>query len=123
MSHCGWNSILESLWHGVPMVTWPQYAKQQFNAFELVVELGLAVEISIGYCIEYRRQAKPRIIRAEEIERGIRKLMDHNDNEIRKRVKTKSKECRKSVIEGGSSFISLSKFIDDVLVNLLGGEM
>ncbi|CAH8276580.1 unnamed protein product [Arabidopsis lyrata] len=45
VTHCGWNSMLESLWFGVPMVTWPLYAEQKINAFEMVEELGLAVEI------------------------------------------------------------------------------
>ncbi|KAA0066880.1 anthocyanidin 3-O-glucosyltransferase 2-like [Cucumis melo var. makuwa] len=117
VSHCGWNSTLESLWYGIPMATWPMYAEQQFNAFELVVELGLAVEITIDYQNDLKELDKPRILSAEEIEKGIRKLMDDNNNEIRKKVKTKSEECRKSVIEGGSSFISLGKFIDDVLIN------
>lgn len=47
VSHCGWNSTLESLWFGVPMATWSLYAEQQFNAFEMVKELGLAVEIKM----------------------------------------------------------------------------
>ncbi|KAF2319833.1 hypothetical protein GH714_019518 [Hevea brasiliensis] len=40
VSHCGWNSVLESLWFGVPIATWPMYGEQQFNAFEMVIELG-----------------------------------------------------------------------------------
>ncbi|TYK28026.1 anthocyanidin 3-O-glucosyltransferase 2-like [Cucumis melo var. makuwa] len=113
VSHCGWNSMLESLWHGVPMATWPMYAEQQFNAFELVVELGLAMTITIDYQNEYKELDKPRILSTEEIEKGIRKLMDENNIEIRKKVKTKSEECRKSVIEGGSSFISLGAGSED----------
>ncbi|KAK9029219.1 hypothetical protein V6N11_026340 [Hibiscus sabdariffa] len=26
--HCGWNSIIESSWFGVPIVTWPMYADE-----------------------------------------------------------------------------------------------
>ncbi|KAJ7975713.1 Glycosyltransferase [Quillaja saponaria] len=49
VSHCGWNSILESIWFGVPIVTWPLYAEQQVNAFEMAKELGLAVEMKLDY--------------------------------------------------------------------------
>ncbi|MFQ6661428.1 hypothetical protein Gotur_029598 [Gossypium turneri] len=45
VSHCGWNSTLESIWFGVPMAAWPLYAEQQLNTLQLVKELGLAVEI------------------------------------------------------------------------------
>lgn len=62
------------------------------------------------------------IMSAKEINRGIRKLIDDNNNEIRKKVKTKSEECKESVTKGGSSFFSLGKFIDDVLTNSPRGE-
>ena len=28
VSHCGWNSLLESIWYGVLVATWPIYAEQ-----------------------------------------------------------------------------------------------
>ncbi|PIN22168.1 hypothetical protein CDL12_05113 [Handroanthus impetiginosus] len=47
VSHCGWNSILESVWSGVSIATWPLGAKQQANAFELVKEFNMTVEIKM----------------------------------------------------------------------------
>ncbi|CAM0903901.1 unnamed protein product [Alopecurus aequalis] len=47
MSHCGWNSILEGLRHGVPLIGWPLGAEQFFNAM-LVVEWGVCVELARG---------------------------------------------------------------------------
>ncbi|KAF2319812.1 hypothetical protein GH714_019268 [Hevea brasiliensis] len=64
VSHCGWNSVLESLWFGVPIATWPMYAEQQFNAFEMVIELGLAVEIKMEYSKE-----SGMMVNCDEIER------------------------------------------------------
>ncbi|KAJ4702698.1 Glycosyltransferase [Melia azedarach] len=81
VSHCGWNSVLESLWYGVPIATWPLYAEQQMNAFELVKELGLAVEIRLDF-----REEENYLVLAEEIERALRRLMD-GDDEVRKKVK------------------------------------
>ncbi|KGN54987.1 anthocyanidin 3-O-glucosyltransferase 2 [Cucumis sativus] len=121
ISHCGWNSTLESVWHGVPMATWPLYAEQQFNAFEMVVELGLAVELTLDYVKDFHI-GRSRIVSAEEIESGIRKLMGDSGNEIRKKIKVKGEESRKSMMEGGSSFNSLRHFIDDALTNLQEGN-
>ncbi|KAF8041862.1 hypothetical protein BT93_A0453 [Corymbia citriodora subsp. variegata] len=113
-SHCGWNSTLESIWFGVPIATWPHYAEQQFNAFQLVMELGLAAEIKM----DYRRdliQGSDSIVMADEIEGGIRRLMEGEEaEERRKKVKEASEESRKALMEGGSSYLSLGRFIEDV---------
>ncbi|KAH7549913.1 hypothetical protein JRO89_XS13G0104600 [Xanthoceras sorbifolium] len=106
VSHCGWNSVLESLWHGVPIVTWPLYAEQQFNAFMLVKELGLSVELRLD-----SKMDDDLVVTADEIARAVRYLMD-GDSEIRKKVKQISEIGRKSHMDGGSSFISTGKFID-----------
>ncbi|CDP11883.1 unnamed protein product [Coffea canephora] len=42
VSHCGWNLMLENIWSGVPMATWPLHAEQQMNAFQVAKELGIA---------------------------------------------------------------------------------
>jgi hypothetical protein len=47
LSHCGWNSVLESLWHGVPVVGWPLIADQVFDS-RLLEELGVGVEVASG---------------------------------------------------------------------------
>lgn len=109
VSHCGWNSILESLWHGVPIATWPIYAEQQINAFYLVKELELAVELSTDYRMENSGTV---VIMADQIVVAMRNLMDP-ENPIRKRVKEVSEVSRKAVMTGGSSFISMSKFIEE----------
>jgi UDP:flavonoid glycosyltransferase YjiC (YdhE family) len=107
VSHCGWNSILESLWHGIPIVTWPIYAEQQLNAFRMVRELGLAVELTL----DYRNGAD--LVMADAIDRAVRRVMD--DNEIRKKVKEMGEMAKKAVMDGGSSFISISKLIEDMM--------
>ena len=71
LTDCGWNSILESLWNGVPMATWPIYAEQQLNAFGPVKELGLAVEMRVDY-----RGQKGDLEMAREIEGAVRRVME-----------------------------------------------
>ncbi|KAK3444629.1 hypothetical protein EUGRSUZ_A00927 [Eucalyptus grandis] len=113
VSHCGWNSTLESIWFGVPIATWPQYAEQQLNAFELVVELGLAAQIKVDYRKDLVKGSN--FVTADEIEGGIRKLMEsHEAAERRKKVKEVSEKSRKALVEGGSSYLSLASFIENV---------
>ncbi|GMP54472.1 hypothetical protein CsSME_00019637 [Camellia sinensis var. sinensis] len=114
VSHCGWNSTLESLWCGVPVATWPMYAEQQMNAFQLVREFGMAAEIKMDYRKDYRMKKMPVMVTADEISSGIRRLMDGSD-EIKHKVKKMSEKSRIAVMEGGSSYNSLGCFIEDVI--------
>ncbi|GKB29547.1 hypothetical protein Tco_0868948 [Tanacetum coccineum] len=60
------------------VVTWPLHAEQQINAFQMVVELGIAAEIRIDYRCDMRRGVNNMTMAAEEIEDGIRRLInDH----------------------------------------------
>ncbi|KAF8721314.1 hypothetical protein HU200_023247 [Digitaria exilis] len=47
LSHCGWNSVLETLWHGVPVLGWPLVADQVLDS-KLLEELGVGVEVASG---------------------------------------------------------------------------
>ncbi|KAK6137974.1 hypothetical protein DH2020_028283 [Rehmannia glutinosa] len=44
VSHCGWNSLMESIDYGVPIIAMPMHLDQPMNA-KLVVELGVGVEV------------------------------------------------------------------------------
>lgn len=115
VSHCGWNSILESLWYGVPVATWPLYSEQQFNAFEMVRELGLSVEIRMDYRRDVRAESESMVC-ADEIERGLKSLMESgNEMEMRKKVKEMKAKCRMVTMEGGSSYFYLGQLISEIL--------
>ncbi|XP_043718116.1 hydroquinone glucosyltransferase-like [Telopea speciosissima] len=43
ITHCGWNSTLESVVHGVPLIAWPLYAEQSMNSQILVEDLKIAL--------------------------------------------------------------------------------
>ncbi|CAL5190520.1 unnamed protein product [Lathyrus oleraceus] len=110
VSHCGWNSILESIYFGVPIATWPLFAEQQTNAFQLVCELKMAVEIALDYKVELMGGPNY-LLPADKIERGIRNVLDI-DGEFKKKVKEMSEKSRETMIEGGSSYTHLGRLID-----------
>ncbi|GAB2255307.1 hypothetical protein Droror1_Dr00009085 [Drosera rotundifolia] len=117
VSHCGWNSVMESLWFGVPLGTWPLYAEQQLNAFRLVLELGLAVEIKMDYRWDMRTRTSGVLVNADEIGNGIKKLMDLENEGLRSKVNKMSEEIRKAAGKGGSCYASVDRFIEDVFKN------
>jgi len=113
VSHCGWNSTLESIYFGVPVATWPLFADQQTNAFELVCELRMAVEIALDYRLEFNGESNY-LLTADKIERGIRSVLD-KDGEVRKKVKEMSETSKKTLLEGGSSYTYLGRLTDYIM--------
>ncbi|CAN1145298.1 Putative UDP-glucose flavonoid 3-O-glucosyltransferase 3 [Linum perenne] len=112
VSHCGWNSTLESIWFGVPIAAWPIYAEQQLNAFKLVKEMELAEDIRM----DYRRDSgviSGEIVKAEEIERGIRNLMDKNCG-LKNKMDEFSEKMKQALGDSGSSSSSIAQFIGDL---------
>ncbi|KAL0906946.1 hypothetical protein M5K25_025482 [Dendrobium thyrsiflorum] len=110
VTHGGWNSILESLWYGVPMVTWPMYAEQHLNAFKMATEMGLAAEMAMD-----RRRGG--WVTAEEVENKVRWLMEDNEEgrKVRERVKEMKAASREAVEKGGLSWHELDKVVTELL--------
>ncbi|KAF2283571.1 hypothetical protein GH714_012030 [Hevea brasiliensis] len=101
LSHCGWNSILESITEGVPIIAWPLYAEQRLNATLLTEELGIAVRP--------KNIPAKEVVKRGEIERMIRRIMvDEEGREIRTRVRELKESAEKAVSEGGSSYNYMS---------------
>ncbi|XP_050209308.1 scopoletin glucosyltransferase-like isoform X1 [Mercurialis annua] len=101
MTHCGWNSTLEGVCAGVPMVTWPLHAEQFFN--EKLVTDVLRIGIGVG-SQEWSRYEKKIIINKNDIEKAVCKLMiGEEGEEMRNRAKKLKEMARNAVEEGGSS--------------------
>lgn len=104
LTHCGWNSALESIVHGVPMIAWPLYAEQRINA-SMLADLGLAVRPV---------QAEGGFVGRKEIEGVVRQVMESADG---KALKAKTMELRESAIRasnaGGSGHNLLCQVAND----------
>ncbi|KAI4326218.1 hypothetical protein MLD38_031554 [Melastoma candidum] len=108
MSHCGWNSVLESLSSGVPMLTWGMGADQTLNA-KLVVE-GLRA----GVAIPVEKAGRDGFVPREAIREGVEELMGgEKGHAARGRAKEIARAAREAVDgdAAGSSSKSLDEFV------------
>ncbi|KAF3335247.1 crocetin glucosyltransferase 3-like protein [Carex littledalei] len=109
LSHCGWNSVLESLSRGVPLIGWPLAAEQFSNAKMLDEELGVLVEINRGVECE---------LESREVERAVKEVIS---GEKGKEMRSKASVCKEIIKnamakkdsgEEGSSLRSLHELVD-----------
>lgn len=113
VTHCGWNSLLEGVTAGVPMVTWPLSAEQFFN--EKLPTQILKIGIPVGArAWSYRPDSTVSISR-ENIQTAVTKLMVGQEaEEMRTRAAALGKLAKEAVEKGGSSNNSLISLIEEL---------
>jgi UDP:flavonoid glycosyltransferase YjiC (YdhE family) len=104
LSHCGWNSTVESLRAGVPMLCWPFFSEQVTNCRYACDEWGVGVELS--------REAGQ-----AEVEAALRELMGDGEKAaaMRRKAAEWKEKAASAVAAGGSSQRNLDRFVDEVL--------
>ncbi|XP_057541872.1 anthocyanidin 3-O-glucosyltransferase 5-like [Amaranthus tricolor] len=118
LSHCGWNSTLESLVNGVPIIAWPLYAEQNMNATLMVDEIRVA--------IRSKELPTKGVVSREEIKSMITKIMvDVGGFEIRSRVKEVQQYAKRALNMEGltcKAFSQLTKKCEMKLTSQRGTQ-
>lgn len=98
LTHSGWNSTIESISSGVPMICWPFFAEQQTNCWYSCNQWGIGMEIDSN-------------VQRKQVEKLVRSLV----------VEEKGKEMRKMAMvwkkkaESSSSLLNIDNLINQVL--------
>ncbi|CAL2248989.1 unnamed protein product [Prunus armeniaca] len=104
LTHSGWNSTVESITAGVPMLCWPFFGDQQMNCRYTCNEWGIGMEISND-------------VKRDEVEKLVKELME---GEKGKKMKNKVMEWKKLAEEAtgphGSSSTNLENLVNEVLL-------
>ncbi|KAL6191311.1 hypothetical protein ACLB2K_037702 [Fragaria x ananassa] len=103
VTHCGWNSTLESLVSGVPVVAFPQWTDQGTNAklIEDTWKTGVRVEPN-----------EEGVVVGEEIKSCLDVVME--SDKMRMNAKKWKDLAREAVSEGGSSDKNMKVFLDQI---------
>ncbi|CAL1373021.1 unnamed protein product [Linum trigynum] len=118
LTHCGWNSTLEAVCVGVPMVTWPLFADQFLNERLIVDVLKIGVAIGAEDTVKWGEEEKTKVlIKREDVRQAIQKLMVEGDEKEmrRKRAKELSEKSKLVLEEGGSSYLNMELLIQDIM--------
>ncbi|KAK1291831.1 Cinnamate beta-D-glucosyltransferase [Acorus calamus] len=106
LTHCGWNSTLETLAYGVPVIAFPQFGDQYPDAKFLVDVYKVGVRLWRG---------KNGLIRRDDVEGCVREVVEGpKAEEIRENALKWKEIAGKAVASGGSSDKNLEAFIDGI---------
>jgi len=111
LTHCGWNSILESLWLGIPMLAFPLLTDQCVNRRLIVEEWGVAMDLGENSRIFQNNKA---LLGREEIARTLKKFMDLEETDkLRLNIEPMRKVVKEAVmLDRGSSNKNLDLFLE-----------
>ncbi|XP_058179561.1 7-deoxyloganetin glucosyltransferase-like isoform X2 [Rhododendron vialii] len=103
LTHCGWNSTLESICGGVPMMCWPFFAEQQTNCRYICTEWGVGMEFNED-------------VKRGEIEEFVNEMMEGNKGkQMRRKALEWKKKADEATAVGGSSYKNFDRFIKEAL--------
>ncbi|GAB2272265.1 UDP-glucoronosyl and UDP-glucosyl transferase [Dionaea muscipula] len=117
LTHCGWNSIIEAVSAGLPMVTWPMFYEQFLNEKLVVQVLRIGAAVGVEVPVKWGEEDKAGVlVKKEDVRKAVEIVMEDNGEEG-KIMKRRARELGKmagEAIEGGSSEMNLKSLIQEI---------
>jgi UDP-glucose:(indol-3-yl)acetate beta-D-glucosyltransferase len=111
LTHCGWNSMLEAITAGVPMIAYPQWTDQPTNAKLVSNVFGMGIRL---------KQDSDGFVESEEVERAIGEIVGGERFEVFKKNAVELKlAAREAVADGGSSDRNIQSFVDEIFATVV----
>ncbi|KAJ4822723.1 hypothetical protein Tsubulata_044830 [Turnera subulata] len=118
LTHCGWNSTMEGVTSGVPILACPLFAEQFFNEKLVVEVLGIGVSVGVEAAVAWGMEEKSGlVIKREQVRNAVVKIMDKEGTEAeerRRRAKELGDMAKRAIEEGGSSHHNMDLLIQFV---------
>uniref|UniRef100_A0A0C9S6H7 TSA: Wollemia nobilis Ref_Wollemi_Transcript_14841_1648 transcribed RNA sequence n=1 Tax=Wollemia nobilis TaxID=56998 RepID=A0A0C9S6H7_9CONI len=107
LTHSGWNSTLEAICTGVPIIGWPCF-------FDQFINCRFARDVwKIGLDFDGVDADESKLVTKEEVENTVRNLMDGSlGKELRQNVLKLKEAAAVAVKPGGSSYVNLDTFVE-----------
>ncbi|KAK8563509.1 hypothetical protein V6N13_006287 [Hibiscus sabdariffa] len=117
LTHCGWNSTIEGISAGVPLITLPLLADQFSNEKLAVQVLKIGVSLGVDNPTNVGDEKSGFLLTKEAVQNAINQLMDDGNEgmERRRRAKEFGEKAKKAVEVGGSSYHDMTLLIQDAI--------
>lgn len=109
-THCGWNSVLEAVFAGVSMLTFPLFLDQVPNSRQIVEDWKIGKWVN-------KEMKSSNLMKREEVAEFVKDFMNLESDEgkeMRKRGKELRDLCYRAIESGGSSDRNLDVFLEDI---------
>ncbi|KAG2332636.1 hypothetical protein Bca52824_003816 [Brassica carinata] len=117
LTHCGWNSTLEGIASGVPLLTWPLFGDQFCNQTLVIQVLKVGVGAGVEDVMKWGEEEKIGVLVDNEgVKKAVEDLMGDSDEakERRRRAKELGELAHRAVDEGGSSHSNITFLLEDI---------
>ncbi|XP_039055211.1 UDP-glycosyltransferase 73C5-like [Hibiscus syriacus] len=116
LTHCGWNSTIEGISAGVPLLTLPLWADQFTNEKLVVQVLKIGVSVGADTPTAWGVEKPGFRLRKDQVKNAIDELMNEgNDGIERRRAKEFAEKANEAVQVGGSSYLNMTRLIEDII--------
>ena len=103
LTHCGWNSTLESISGGVPVICWPFFSEQPTNCRYACTTWGIGMEVNPD-------------VKCDDIKALVKEMMEgENGKKMRQKALEWRKKAEVATDIGGSSYNNFDRFIKEAL--------
>ncbi|CAA7042112.1 unnamed protein product [Microthlaspi erraticum] len=118
LTHCGWNSTLEGITSGLPLLTWPLFGDQFCNEKLVVQVLKVGVKAGVEDVMKFGYEEMIGVLVDKEgVKMAVEELMGESEDakERRRRAKELAELAHKAVEEGGSSHSNITLLLEDIM--------
>lgn len=118
LTHCGWNSTLEGISAGIPMIAWPLSAEQFFNERLIIHVLGTGVSVGVKVALKWGEEdSVGELVKMEVVKKVVDRLMDEGEEGERRRTRANElgQKARRAMEGCGSSSINVADMIKDIM--------
>ncbi|XP_027176125.1 UDP-glycosyltransferase 73C4-like [Coffea eugenioides] len=117
VTHCGWNSTLEGISAGVPLITWPMFGEQFCNEKLIVNILRVGVRVGVEFPVRFGEEEKVGVqVKQQDCKTAIDELMseEQEGKQRRERARKLGEMAKRALEEGGSSHLNLDLLVQDI---------